>query len=64
MTPGRISALISWTLAIGAGVAVRFGWYGVATTLGLASILTMLEAFGEALGATLEQYLGKSRDGA
>ncbi len=62
MVPGKVTAIISWGLAIGAGVAVASEWYGVATTLGIAAVLVMIEAFGEALGATLEQYLGRSRE--
>lgn len=61
MVPGKLTAIISGSLAIGAGVAVAREWYGVATTLGIAAVLVMIEAFGEALGATLEQYLGGSR---
>jgi hypothetical protein len=64
MHPARITSLISWILAVCAGVAVSRSWYGVATTLGLASILAMVEAFGDALGAALEQYLGREREEA
>ena len=63
MSPARITGLISWIMAIGAGIAVSQRWFGVATTLALASVLAMLEAFGDALGETLEKYLGREHEG-
>ena len=63
MVPGRSSSIFSWVCAIGAGIAVATGWYGVATTLALASVLSEIEGFGEALGATFDTYfVRRSKD--
>ena len=62
MSEKMLMGVIVYGMAIAAGAAVSFGWYGLATALGLSALLLASEAAAVHIVRALAELLGSRGD--